>query len=77
MQGYELDYVKVLKSRRRPQGALSRNSTSYMKIFQKEIDVDTEIERLLGCRSMSFRQYALQCGAGSLCEGSECAVAYG
>lgn len=47
-QGFELDYTKVLKSRRRPQGARGRNSTSYMKMIEKDLAQDREVEGIIG-----------------------------
>lgn len=47
-QGFELDYAKVLKSRRRPRGARGRSSKAYMKMIEKELAETGEIEQIMG-----------------------------
>ncbi|ERF74564.1 hypothetical protein EPUS_00694 [Endocarpon pusillum Z07020] len=47
-QGFELDYTKVLKSQRRPQGARRRSSAAYKKMIEKERAEAREIEQIIG-----------------------------
>ncbi|KAF7505226.1 hypothetical protein GJ744_001155 [Endocarpon pusillum] len=48
IQGFELDYTKVLKSRWRPQQGRRRSSAAYKKMMEKEKAEAREIEQIIG-----------------------------
>jgi hypothetical protein len=54
VQGFELDYAKVLKARR-PISKSSRGRPAYMKMLERESAERSEIEKIVGLSDSDFR----------------------